>query len=269
MSNHNAAKFLGFVYAPIPKEKFKELVSQLADSLREKLPRYNTPAVNAITVNVTDRNIATQRETSGIELHMVDANGVMGVKIGDDGLIVSAAEYISYEELLSFSKWIIEKVVGILNVTHFSRLSLRNINLFEETEGSPNIFKDIKNPSYWGRQEFPTLDKEFVCNGAATRHEYFSNDYFKHLQLLSGVVMNNQSYIPQDEWNIWKLRGEIPTIDRVCLLIDISGTSFQAPMNVPEKQHNVTEYKWELVEKELNSLHDFVNQVYFDIAKED
>ncbi len=269
MSNHIAAKFLGFIYSPIPKQKFAELVSQLEDSLRVKLPRYETPAVNNIVVNVTDNNVATQQNTAGKELHMVDANGMFGVKIGDAGVAISAAEYVSYDDLVAFAKWIIENVVTILNVTHFSRLSLRNINLFKEVEGSPNTFRDIRNGTYWGRQEFPTLDDDFSCTGAATRHEYFSNDYLTHLQLLSGVVMNNQSYIPQEEWNIWRLRGEIPSAGKVQLLVDISGTSFQAPMNEPEKQNNVTEYNWDLVENELNSLHAIVNKVYFDITKED
>lgn len=269
MSNHIAAKFLGFVYSPIPKQKFADLVPQLEDSLRVKLPRYDTPAVNDIVVNVTDNNVATQQNAAGKELHMVDASGMFGVKIGDAGIAISAAEYVSYEELVTFARWVIEEVVSILNVTHFSRLSLRNINLFEEVEGSPNTFKDIRNGTYWGRQEFPTLNDGFKCNGAATRHEYFSDDYLTHLQLLSAVVMNNQSYIPQEEWNIWRLRGEIPSAGKVQLLVDISGTGFQAPINNPEKQRNVTEYSWELVEKELKSLHEIVNKVYFDITKED
>ena len=269
MSNHIKAKFLGFIYAAIPQKKFADLVPQLADLLRVKLPRHDTPAVNAITVNVSDNNVATQTNVSGIELHMVDANGMIGVKIYDNGLSISASQYIPYEELMSFSKWLIEIVVETLNVSHFSRLSLRNINLFEEIDETPNAFADIANGTYWGRQEFPTLNNNFSCTGAATRHEYFSNDYLNHLQLLSGVVMANQSFIPQEEWSIWKLRGEIPTIDRVHLLIDISATSFQAPMNIPEKQHNVTEYSWPQVEKELNSLHKLINKVYFDITKED
>lgn len=269
MSNHIKAKFLGFTYAPIPKDKFASSVSQLEDSLRVRLPRYNAADVNDITVNITDNNIATQQSLTGKELHMVDADGIYGVKVGNNGIAISVSGYVEYSELVSFSKWVIESVVEIIKITHFSRLSLRNINLFKEKDEKPNTFKDIRDAVYWGRQEFPTLNNGFACTGAATRHEYFSADYLKHLQLMSAVVMGKQSYIPQDEWNIWQLRGGIPSVEKAELLVDISGTSFQAPMNIPEKQHNVTAYSWDKVEAELNSLHDIVNQVYSDITKDD
>lgn len=269
MSNHIAAKFLSFIYSPIPKTKFSDSVPQLEDSLRAELPRYSTTAVNDIVVNVTDTNVATQQNIVSKELHLVDPDGCYGVKIGDTGIVISTAEYVPYQDLVSFAKELIEKVVSILNITHYSSLSIRNINLFEENVGSTNTFEDIQDATYWGKQEFPTLNSGFVCNGAATRHEYFSEDYLTHLKILSAVVMSNQSYIPQDEWDIWRLRGEIPLADTVLLLVDISGTKLQAPANSPEKQKNVTKYKWERVEKELNSLHENVNKVYFDITKDD
>jgi len=269
MSNHIKAKFLGFTYAPVPKEKFTSLLSQLEDSLRVKLPRYNATDVNDITVNIIDNNVDAQQRSNGKELHMVDADGKYGVKVGNNGIAISVSGYVSYPELIAFSKWVIETVVKTINITHFSRLSLRNINLFQEQAEKSNVFSDIRNAKDWGRQELPTLNDGFACSGAATRHEYFSTDYCKHLQLISAVVMGKQSYIPQDEWSIWQLRGGIPTVENVELLVDIASTSFRAPMNIPEKQHNVTEYSWDSVESELNSLHDIVNQVYSDITKDD
>lgn len=269
MSNHIAAKFLGFIYAQIPPEKFVEQTPKLADALRVYLPRYDVKSVNDIKLNISESSIATHQETVGAELHMVDATGLWGLKIGNSGLSLSTSKYVSYEELVAYLHKVIDIVVDILKITHFSRMILRNINLFDEIKDQPNHFQDIKNNNYWGRQEFTTLEQGFLCNGAATRHEYFSHAYTEHIQLLSGIVMgDHQSYIPQDEWDIWRLRGNIPTTGKVQLLIDIGGTSFQGAINSPETQNNVAPYEWAKVEEDFNKLHSLVNRVYLDIAKD-
>lgn len=271
MSNHIAAKFVGIVYSQLPKELFKENLPRLIESLRTNLPRFDTPDVNDIMVNVSGASIAAQTTEQGKELHLVDAVGKFGVKVGNQGLSVSCDKYVKYEELLSFFDWVIEEVEKTIRISHFSRLTLRNINLFKETTDQANKFQDIRDASYWGRQEFSTLNNAFACSGAATRHEYLSKDYLKHININSGVVLpsHNQSYIPQDEWNIWKLRGAIPTLREVNLLIDISATSFVSPVNQPELQNNVVEFNIEVVKEKLNELHKLVNSVYFDITKDD
>lgn len=270
MSNHIAAKFVCITYSQLPKESFKENLPQLIECLRKKLPRFDTPDVNDIMVNVNSGNVATQTTEHGKELHMVDANGNLGVKVGNQGLSVSCAKYVEYDELLKFFSWIINEVSTTLNISHFSHLTLRNVNLFIEVQGNPNNFQDIRNASYWGRQEFPTIEKAFTCSGAATRHEYLSSDYLKHINISSGVVLptRNQSYIPQEEWNIWQLRGAVPTVTDVNLLIDISATSFVAPVNQPELQNNVVEFDLDIINSKLNELHALVNSVYFDITKD-
>ncbi len=271
MSNHIAAKFVGIVYSQLPRELFKENLPRLVERLRTKLPRFDTPNVNDITVNVNGDSVAAQTTEQGKELHLVDAQGNFGVKIGNQGLSISCDKYVDYEELLNFFTWVIEEVSKTINISHFSRLTLRNINLFKEIPGQINKFEDIRDASYWGRQEFATLNNTFACSGAATRHEYLANDYLKHININSGVVMpsHNQSYIPQDEWNIWKLRGAIPTLKEVSLLIDISATKFVSPVNQPELQNNVIEFNVEIVKTKLNELHELVNNVYFDITKDD
>lgn len=267
MSNHIAAKFLGFIYAPIPQEMFSKQIPELADALRGKLPRYEIKSINDISVNISDNNVATQQATVASELHMVDATGLWGLKIGNNGLSLSTSEYVDYDAAVSFLEGIIGIIVDILGVTHFSRTTLRNINLFDEKPNDPNMFNDIKNNDYWGRQEFPTLKSGYICNGAATRHEYFSHTYTEHIQILSGIVIGtHQSFIPHDEWDIWRLRGEIPRAGKTQLLIDIAVTSFQGQMNKPEKQNNVTPYNWEAVLRDFDKLHLIVNKVYSDIT---
>jgi hypothetical protein len=162
-------------------------------------------------------------------------------------------------------------VVDVLKVSHFSRLSLRNINLFRESEGQVDEFEDIRDESYWGKQAFNTLNDAFFCSGAATRHEYLSSDYQQHININSGVVLplHNQSYIPQEEWGMWKLRGVIPTLDKVHLLIDIAATSFVSPVNKPELQNNVIEFDWTIVHTKMNKLHNLIANVYSDITKDD
>lgn len=266
MNNHIEAKFLGFRYTPVSQESFARTLPTLTDALRDKLPRFDTPTLNGVRFNISSNAIATQQEEQSQELHMVDAKGLWGVKIGNTGLSISASSYISHEDLRAYANSIIEPVVETLKVTHFSRTTLRNINLFEEDPTKPNQFIDIENCHYWGRQDFKTLKNNFLCQGAATRHEYFSNNHEKHIQVTSGVVMEKQSYIPQEEWDIWRLRGEIPSANRTQLLVDITCNGFEAPMNNPKKQNNVTEYTWEKAEQRLDELHVILNNVYSDIT---
>ena len=135
-----------------------------------------------------------------------------------------------------------------------------------ETES--NKFEDIRHEFYWGRQSLPTLtDNKFLCNGAATRHEYISADYAKQLQISSGIVLESQSYIPQGEWDVWRLRGAVPVAQGVNLLIDINAINHQAPINVIANQHIVKEFDWDEIIGQLNLLHDDINGVYGDIIK--
>jgi uncharacterized protein (TIGR04255 family) len=271
MSNHIAAKFIGLVYAPTPKESFLTNIPKLIEALRNRLPRYETPEVNDITINLDGGNFAAQKNTNGKELHMVDAEGLYGVRIGNNGLIVSYDTYVENEKLMAFFDWVTKKVTSVLNISHFAHLFLRNINIFQEATETSNKFANIRDHKFWGRQELPSLEEGYVCSGAATRHEYLSSDYLNHIQLSSGIVLpsQNQSYIPQDEWAMWKLRGNIPTLKNVHLLIDIAVTGYVSPINVPSKQHNVIEFDSDIVSERLNALHTQLNKIYFDIVEED
>jgi uncharacterized protein (TIGR04255 family) len=271
MSNHIAVKFVGIVYSSIPKQSFAENLPKLIEVLRTRFPRYETPDVNSFTFNIGSGDIAAQQSDGGKELHMVDAKGILGVKLSNTELVISCSEYVEYDMLIECFSWVTSRIKEILKLTHFARVSLRNINLFEKVEGQKNAFQDIRDTKFWGRQELPTLETDFACSGAATRHDYFSSDYLSYIQLSSGVVLpaHNQSYIPQNEWGMWKLRGDIPTLETTHLLIDINATEFVAPVNKPSKQHNVEDFEESIIKIKLNKLHELVNSIYYDITKED
>ncbi|MEP4149460.1 MAG: TIGR04255 family protein [Halioglobus sp.] len=270
MRNHIATKFFGLVYAQIPSNVFQEKITALTEELRPILPRYDSPSVTGIRVNVNDGAIATQQEHQGLELHMVDAKGLWGVKIGNVGIGFSTASYVDYDECVDFIAPVMEKVSASLSISHFSQVSLRNINLFDHKPDDDNQFIDIKDNTYWGRQSFQTLTGDFSCSGASTRHEYLSTDCYSAINVASSVVLKNRTHIPQDEWDIWKLRGGVPVQDKknAQLMIDISGIEFQAPRNRPDLQNNVTEYSWNAVEGAFSKLRGFVNSVYSDITVE-
>lgn len=272
MSNHISVKFFGFMYAPVPSEVFAERLPDLTNKLRRFLPRNEPHTINGFRVHVNEAGVATQQiDEVQRELHMVDAQGLWGVKIGNTGVSFSTASYVSFEDSITYIEKIVGVIVDTLEVYHFSRVSLRNINLFGLVVGETNRFEDIKNGDYWGRQEFETLQAGYVCNGASTRHEYSSRDFRTQIQLASGVVSKGQSYIPQDEWDIWKLRGGVPAQNEstAMLLVDINGTRLEAPINIPEQQHNVSEYSWDAVKQSFDLLHEVVNNVYFDITTKD
>lgn len=269
MSNHIKAKFLGFNYGEISKEAFANMIPELIEALRSKLPNHGEQRVQSINFNVSDDNIDTKQEFLGREPLMVDAEGLWGVRIGNRGIALSTGKYVEFNETMRYFEELLDTLVPILKISHFSQVSLRNINLFKETEGEPNSFVDIKEGKHWGRQEIESLSSpNFLCAGAATKHIYYSTDYLSQLQLASGVVMEKQSYIPQNEWHVWKLRGEVPVLKEPHLMIDISGIAYQAPANEPTKQNILTEYSWDMVSGEFYRLHDLVNRVYTDITKD-
>ncbi|MDO6747833.1 TIGR04255 family protein [Gilvimarinus sp. 1_MG-2023] len=272
MSNHISVKFFGLMYSAVPDETFAAKLSDLQERLRRYFPRKEVPVIQGFKFHVNERGIPTQQvEETHRELHMVDAHGLWGVKIGNSGVAFSTARYVSYDESVAFIEKIVDVITEVLGVYHFSRVFLRNINLFNLVEGEQNRFVDIKKESYWGRQEFDTLKDNFMCNGASTRHEYYSQDYKTQIQLASGVVLRNQSEIPQDEWDIWKLRGAVPVQNEseAKLLVDINAARHEAPVNDPRQQNNVSEYSWDAVKRSLDELHNIVNNVYFDITTKD
>lgn len=269
MINHIAAKFAGLTYSAIPSETFNNKHQSLIEELRRDYPLSDVATMNNYRVDLTNEHIDTEK-TSGIEVHMVSADRKLGLKIGNQGAVISVNGYVAFDELIAHFQLIVEKVHDVLDITHFSQVHLRNINLFPETEES-NKFKDIRREGDWGRQQISALrDKKFVCSGAATKHVYLSEDYTRQLQISSGVVMGEtHSYIPQEEWDIWKLRGGVPVAKEVNLLIDITGISHQAPVNEPEKINFLKEFNWDDIADQLTSLHDDINSVYRDIIIEE
>lgn len=262
MINHIAAKFVGLSYSAIPAEIFENNHQRLIEKLRSKFPRYNVPKVSNIQFNLSGEQL-NREQISSIEIHMVSADGKHGIKIGNQGVFLSVAGYTAFKELVSEFESAVESIHSILEITHFSQVHLRNINLFPEV--TPDIFKDIRDGHYWGKQSLSTLTDGFSCNGAATRHEYFSSDFMRNLHISSAVIGAKHSYIPQDEWDIWRLRGSIPVVQNVELQIDILGIMQQAPADKPERQREVREYNWDEISTQLQLLHDDINGVYSDI----
>lgn len=267
MINHIAAKFMGLIYAPIPPEIFRNSYQNVIEALRSKFPRYDAPEISDIHFNLSGEQLNTEKKRN-IEIYMVSADGMLGIRIGNQGVFFSIDGYLPFDEMLEEFKSIVETITATLSITHFSQVHLRNINLFPEV--ASNQFADIRDHNYWGRQSFPALSRSYSCNGAATRHEYTSQDSTKRLQISSGVVMaGTQSYIPQDEWMMWRLRGRLPVAEEVNLLIDITGIKHQAAINDPAKQNFVSEYNWDEIAKQLTLLHGDVNNVYGEIIIEE
>lgn len=265
LPNHIDAKFMGLVYGKVPQESFNKNIDGLADTLRREFPVYKSTDVNELMINVADNSVTTNQAVVGKELHMTDADGIWGIKIGNIGVSLSLPAYHPYQEMLSRFSTIMNLLSEVLGISHFSRVSLRNINLFAELPSGG--FQEIKDDSIWGRQNFDTLDFGYSCSGAASRHEYLSDDYKTQLQILSSVVMPQRSHIPQEEWDMWKLRGlPIPTSDEVKLLIDISGTRNCYPVTEPNYQEKLKEYRWDEVANSFEELHDLVYNVYKDIV---
>lgn len=268
-TNHIAAKFASLEIAPLPVDEFKQAMSGLTAKLREHYPRYEERTISGFQFSLSDQSFTNRQPLEDKELHMVDAEGNWGVKIGNRGISLSTAKYEPYEEVLTRFQELLNTCVACLKISFFSKTSLRNINLFNEVADKHNHFEDIKHAAYWGRQDFDTLGEGFLCSGASTRHEYISPDFHSRIQLVSGIVIGGQrqSYIPQDQWDIWQLRGGIPvsSADGAQLLIDIAATKSEASLQQPG---TVSPYSWKKVKESLDGLHKIINNVYADIIQE-
>lgn len=267
MSNHIKAKILGLTYGAISQENFAKKIPDIADSLRSRFPNRTEQRIQDINIDMAADEVSTTISSPAKECLVVDAKGKWGVTIGNQGIKLSVDGYAEYDETLEYFKWVLKVLSPILNVLHFSQVSLRNINLFAEVEGQPNRFADIQERKHWGRQEIEYLTTDFTCSGAATKHIYYSSDYLNQIQLSSGIVMEGQSYIPRTEWAVWSLRGKIPSVPMRHLMIDITATSYQAPVNEPSMQIIMSEYSWADVALEFEKLHTLVNGTYFDIVE--
>lgn len=269
MSNHIAAKFFNLSYSRIPSKKFIESLDILIERFRRDYPTQDTKDLNNIKIDFGPGETPKKEHTIDKELLLIDADGKYGLKIGNESLSLSVNGYVEYEEMIKRFEQACDNVKEVLDISHFSQVSLRNINTFDG-EGNNN-FKDIKDSNIWGRQDFSSLSSSFNCSGAATRHEYISNDNFKTLHIASSVVMHGRSYIPQNEWDIWNLRGNIPIInnEKIILLIDLIGTHYQYPLHEPEKKNTVNIFDWDQIKEQLAENHKLVNSVYSDITLAD
>lgn len=265
MPNQIEAKFFQLFFSPLPKKKFNENIESLQECLRDMFPTFDAPVVKDFKIDVDQKSI--DDSDSGHVLHMIDAEGKYGIKVNNTSLNLSVSGYDEYCEMLKIFEEVCNRIKPVLNITHFSRVIVRNINVFDQSTEQVDTFINIKNRDIWGRQDFESIKSKFVCTGAATRHEYLSDDKRGTLHIASSVVMSGRSYIPQDEWNIWQLRGNIPSVDKVKLLIDLASTYYQHTLDDPSKRNNVSAFEWDLVKESLDKNHEILNSVYDDIIE--
>lgn len=261
MSNHIAAKFFDVSYSSIPK--FSDFLDNLIASLRKEYPTQTIKDLHTIKIPLNDGIPSGGQQVSGKELLLIDAEGKYGLKIGNAGLSMSVDGYTEYNEMISRFEVICNSVKEVLDISHFSQVTIRNINLFK-AKGSG--FEDIKERDIWGKQDFESLKElQFSCSGAATRHEYFSEN--KTLHVVSSIVLEGRSYIPQEEWDIWDFRGQIPAVDSEAkLLIELVGAHHQYSLNEPHKKNKLSPFDWEIIKEQLKESHHLVNKIYNDIT---
>lgn len=270
MSNHVAVKFLSFNFSEITPDSFSKNIQSVIESLRKSFPRFRIQRLNEIEINFGQENLNANNNSRDGMLQMLDAEGLFGIKVDYKSINVSVAKYVQFSELLQKFEKIMDVITTKLEISHYSSISLRNINLFDQLENT-DCFEDIQNSSIWGTHDFNTLfSNNFTCQGAATRHEYIKEDGMTALQISSAILFKKHSYIPGNEWDIWKFRGEIPTANPakdVQLLIDIMCSKYTAALNSPEK-NNVGEYEWRRVKEDIEQMHNLINGAYQDIVKE-
>lgn len=262
MKNNIVAKFMKIEFPEIQSSALKERLEG-SEGLVELLRADNYPfndflEPDGFSFEISGNEQSFRREREFLGAILVDSERKYGLKIHKNAISLSCFGYEAFEFMLDTFFQVIIKCFDSLKIKHFQRLSLRNINLFKHSE---NGFLDISDSKVWGSQNFDSLSKEDVrCSGAATRHEYMLIEKLQHIQIASSVVFKGHSYIPHNEWDLWNLKGNIPTIeeDEPQLLIDIGSSQLVTS--------ELSEFNIEDVKKQMNELRFMVNNVYNDIV---
>lgn len=275
MTNKIEARFFTLNFSAIPDEIFESKCGELIESLRSLFPIYNRQQLNRIEFKFDDLEAHAPIKHSASQLCMLDANLIFGIKLSANELCLTVDKYQGFTEALGLFSTTLGKINEILKISHFQSVSMRNINVFDlKTEVVDSVriesFDGIRNQKIWGSQPLDVLDDNFLCSGSTTRHEYINLQSGLKINISSGVGQPNQSYIPQADFDIWQMRGNIPIKDAHFLVVDINGIYNQIKPGSSGTNENrptpLAVFSLEVIQSQFSACHELINQIYDEIS---
>lgn len=109
-------------------ENIAEYVSKLQDSIRERFPHFQDVSMSAIQFK--ENSVASPM--TWVQWHFIDKEKQTGIILDKQSIAIHTTDYTQYHSLISSFGKVIEQFYAILNISLFTRLGLRYINLIEE-----------------------------------------------------------------------------------------------------------------------------------------
>ncbi|EPR5524696.1 TIGR04255 family protein [Vibrio parahaemolyticus] len=266
MVNKIVAKKASIRFEPLGVTTLKSKLEALQEALRDRFPKSKMPRMQAFNIDLTNPNSIQVDQDGAHELHMVSADNVHALKIGNQGFDYSIRGYVSYEHQREMFLHVVDLAMRTMDVKYVGHLSVHNINMFAfDAEGAA---ANIRENSPFAAKD-KGIDDSWQHVGAATRHDYELDDGLVGLVIHSTIAQEGQSFIPQPEWELWQLMGGIPVVQERSLLLTIAvahnqeGKAQRTPQGV-----SLVNLDLEDVANKFDLVHEHLNRTYDSITKE-
>lgn len=267
MVNKIVAKKASIRFEKLGVSTLKSKLETLQEALRDRFPKSNMPRFQSFNIDLTNPNSVHIDQDGGVhELHMVSADNIHALKIGNQGFDYSVRGYVEYEQQREMFLYVVGLVMHIMEVKYFGLLSLHNINMFAfDAEGAAANIRE-NSPFAATHKE---IDDVWQRVGAATRHDYELDDGLIGLVVNSTIAQQGQSFVPQPEWELWQFMGGIPVVQERSLLLTISVVHHQKEkaQRTPQ-EFSLVKLELADVATKLDLIHGLLNSTYDSITKE-
>ncbi|GAM63936.1 hypothetical protein JCM19232_2346 [Vibrio ishigakensis] len=266
MVNKIVAKKASIRFEKLGVSGLKSKLEALQEALRDRFPKSHMPRVQALNIDLTNPNAVQVDQDGAYELHMVSADNVHALKIGNQGFDYSIRNYAPFEAQKEMFLHVVRMVMHAMDVKYVGHISMQNINMLAfDAEGAA---ANIRENSPFAVTD-KGIDEAWQRVGAATRHDYELDDGLIGLVVHSTIAHEGQSFIPQPEWELWQFMGGIPVVQERSLLLTISvahhqqGKEQRAPQGM-----SLVNLDLQDVENKFDHIHEHLNRTYGSITKE-
>lgn len=266
MVNKIVAKKASIRFEKLGVSALKSKLEALQEALRDRFPKSHMPRVQALNIDFTNPNAVQVDQDGAYELHMVSADNVHALKVGNQGFDYSVRNYVPFKEQKEMFLHVVSMVMRAMDVKYVGHMSIQNINML--TFDSEGAAANIRENSPFAVTD-KGIDEAWQRVGAATRHDYELDDGLIGLVVHSTIANKGQSFIPQPEWELWQFMGGIPVVQERSLLLTIAvahhqqGKEQRTPQGV-----SLVSLDLQDVENKFDQIHEHLNRTYDSITKE-
>ncbi|ANN29628.1 TPA: TIGR04255 family protein [Vibrio vulnificus] len=266
MVNKVVAKKISIRFEQLVAEQFNSKLPGLQELLRVRFPTYQTPRVESFNINVSNPNSVQIDKNGATELYMSSADNMHALQIGNQGFDYTVRGYVEFEEQKEMFLFVLNAIYSVMDVKFIGHLSIRNINLFNINE--EGVVPNIKADSPFNISENSGID-DWIQMGAGTRRDYVLENGLLGMAVNSSIAVQGQSYVPQQEWQLWQMTGGVPAVMEKSLLLMIFVAHNQKDFASRGQAGNVlVDLNIANIEEQLTRIHDLLNQTFASITKE-